>query len=251
MDCFCNFTLRVWWLDNWGKHQRLSKCVKRFSCHPQLYFNYSLFATTTTCSNLNRNRIWKIGYKEMLFLWSAVICLRELLHLVSAEKRQRMSNNYQSHLVRPQSWCSCVTSPPNPHIWSAKWAPELRAALPSFEELHHCHAESPSPISSAALSSVTTVDVKWERSLLGFISFLNDVFSHSTTALICPGDTRSLVFKAVMLTAETTGGGGVSLQELMSGQCGWDERPLGCLTCVLSLYINLTFLDSCGCISEV
>lgn len=72
-----------------------------------------------------------------MVLCSAVICLRGLLHLARVQKIQRMSNNYQSHPVHPHSLCcSCPTSPPNPHIGSAKWPPELRAALQCVQHSH-------------------------------------------------------------------------------------------------------------------
>lgn len=109
------------------------------------------------CSMILQNGPISMFWPGERVLWCAVVCLRELLHLAWIEWRQRMSNYYQSHLVHPQSWCcSCVTSPPNPHIWSAKWPPELRAALQHFD----------TPSLHTAFSSVITEDVKWGHSLL-------------------------------------------------------------------------------------
>lgn len=116
-------------------------------------------------------------------LWSAAICLRDLLHLAWKEKRHMMSDNYQGHLVHPQTWyCSCMTSPQNLHIWSDKWPPELRAAPPSLRE-------PPSATSSTMFSYVTTVDFNWECSPLDSISFLTR--SYSLTALIWPIDAKT------------------------------------------------------------
>lgn len=135
------------------------------------------------CSRILQNGPISMFSPGERVLWCAVVCLRELLHLVWIERRQRMSNYYRSHLVHPQSWCcSCVTSPPNPHIWSAKWPPELRAALQRFD----------TPSLHPAFSSLITEDVKWGRSLLSS----NRCFERSETALVCPRDIRKVLLQS-------------------------------------------------------
>lgn len=168
---------------------------------------------------------------------TAVTCPGELLHLAWKEKRQKMSNNYQGHLIHPQTWCCCcVTSPPNPHICSDKWPPELRAAPLSLRKL-------PSATSPAVFSSVTAVDVNRERSLLDLISFLT--LFHSLTALIWPTDVKTIQGRDVDCRDGRRRGC------IITGGCirfmVWVEREAFWLFnfhFVLVLYINRTFSDS-------
>lgn len=118
-------------------------------------------------------------------LWSAAILLRELLHLAWIEERQRMSNNYQSHLVHPRSWCcSCVTAPPNPHIWSGQVATWV---------------ESPSPTSSTRVQLCCNSGCS-NGNISNSENNPNMSQRHQESSFTATW--RSLVFKAVMLTAE-------------------------------------------------